>query len=71
MSFETQPLEEARIGRSSRNKRRDKLPTLSDVMNLGDRDRVFLTMFADEPDENFQVTDAPVPLKFACLRHST
>ena len=70
MSFEAQPFEHARFGLCSWDERRDEGPALMNVMNFCYWNWVFLTMFADKPDEYFQVTDAPIPFELSRLGHS-
>lgn len=70
MTFEAEPLEEAGIRGCAWDKRRDQLPTLADVVNVGNACSFPLTVLADEPDEDFEVANAPVPLELMSLGHS-
>ena len=71
MSFEAEPLEKTWICWGAGDERRDEGPALLEVVNFSNGYWVFLTMFADKPDEYFQVADAPIPFELSGFGHST
>ena len=69
MSLEAEPFEQARFCSGSRDEGRDEFPALVDVVDVGHPDGVSLAVLADDPNQNLEVTDTPVPLQLAGLSH--
>ena len=69
ISLETQPFEKAAINSSPRYERRNKYPTLIIVMKLSYWYILNLTMFADDPHQNFEIANAPISFYFVGLQH--
>jgi hypothetical protein len=69
MAFEGKPLEQTRFGGGARDERGDDFPALVQVVDVSYHDGIFFAVFADEPDEYLEITDAPVPLQLAGLSH--
>lgn len=69
VSLEAEPLEETGFGSGSGYEGGDEIPAFLDVVYLRDPDVVPLAVLADDPYQNLEVADTPVPLEFAGLGH--
>lgn len=70
IALQAQPFEEAGLAGSPRNQRRDKVPALDVVLQVRKADVLPLTMPANQPNQDFQVADAPVSLELVSFYHS-
>lgn len=71
VSLQTQPFEQARFCSGARDKRRDEIPAVLVIVDVTDWNVVPLAVFADEPDQDLQIADAPISLQLARLGHPT
>lgn len=66
---QTEPLEEARVGGGAGDDGGDESPALLLVVDLSHPHPLLLAVLADQPDQDLEVADAPVPLQLPRLRH--
>ena len=69
VALQAQPFEHARLGSGAWDERADQFPALPMVLHFCHRNSVPFTVLADEPDQNLEVTHAPVALEFAGFSH--
>jgi hypothetical protein len=66
---EAEPLEEAADGAGAGDEGADEFPAVLVAVHFRHLNPILFTVLADQPDEDLQIADAPVPLQLARLGH--
>ena len=70
MSLQAEPFEQARFSSGPRDEGGDEPPALVDVVDVSHPNGVPLAVLADDPYQDLEVTNAPIPFQLAGFSHS-